>query len=462
MPDVKIKGYSGNELEYQNVPKVYLAAPESTPDNPVLVPFTYGEAIEGVEVEPDFSSGDMQITAPDGYLIRSGVVKKPETLVPENIAKDVEVAGIVGTHEGGSGGGESERPPENKPIRFYDPYGNVIYGYTRKEIQELTALPEGPSLPGVDFHGWTYSLATLKSEKYFADVGPSYKKKTTDTFHLGTYVHVIIVETLKDNETIVLTFFGKSCAMGIDWGDGNKETVSITGSSNTTNTPTHKYVTAGIYVVAISFDETKSGSCTMGYIQSSSCYNMTNSVLSYSSTSYGSTTGVTNLTVISILMASSTLNTGWGQLGIVNLHSEYRLKFVSNWTSSTADNRKFMNCFALKAIAGNASNLKFWSFRGAVSLERLRVAGTVEADSFVACDSLKEVKFANGAISDNTMNSKWAMLMTTTTPPTVSASAPKWGTYPIYVPDEAVETYKAASGWSNAADYIKPLSEYPD
>lgn len=96
MPDVKIKGYSGNELEYQNVPKVYLSAPESTPDNPVLVPFTYGEAIEGVEVEPDFSDGDMQITAPDGYLIRSVVVKKPETLVPENIVAGVDIAGIVG------------------------------------------------------------------------------------------------------------------------------------------------------------------------------------------------------------------------------------------------------------------------------------------------------------------------------------------------------------------------------
>ena len=80
MPDVKIKGYSGTELPFSDVPKVWLAAPESTPDNPVLVPFTYGEAIEGVEVELDFSDGDMQIAAPDGYLIRSGVVKKPETL----------------------------------------------------------------------------------------------------------------------------------------------------------------------------------------------------------------------------------------------------------------------------------------------------------------------------------------------------------------------------------------------
>ena len=31
----------------------------------------------------------------------------------------------------------------------------------------------------------------------------------------------------------------------------------------------------------------------------------------------------------------------------------------------------------------------------------------------------------------------------------------------IYVPDSAVETYKAASGWTKFADKIKPLSEWP-
>lgn len=142
MPDVKIKGYSGNELEYQNVPKVYLAAPESTPDNPVLVPFTYGEAIEGVEVEPDFSDGDMQITAPDGYLIRSGVVKKPETLVPENIAEGAYIAGVgPGTHKGSGDGAAGEFEEEIKYFKcqilpaegivvLYEIFYDLIYADT--------------------------------------------------------------------------------------------------------------------------------------------------------------------------------------------------------------------------------------------------------------------------------------------------------------------------------------------
>lgn len=100
MPDVKIKGFSGAELPFSDVPKVWLAAQESTEDNPILVPFTYGEALEGVEVTPDFSGGDMQVTVPEGYLLRSGVVKKPENLIPGNIKKGETIAGIPGEYEG--------------------------------------------------------------------------------------------------------------------------------------------------------------------------------------------------------------------------------------------------------------------------------------------------------------------------------------------------------------------------
>ena len=58
---------------------------------------------ENMEVPLDFSNGDMLIEAPNGTAVKSAIIQKPETLVPENIAKDVEVAGIVGTHEGGGG-----------------------------------------------------------------------------------------------------------------------------------------------------------------------------------------------------------------------------------------------------------------------------------------------------------------------------------------------------------------------
>lgn len=98
--DVKIKGYSGSYLNYEKVPKVWLAAPESTEDNPVLVPFTYGEALDNVEITPDFSAGDQKITLPEGYMARSAKVKKPATLTPANIKAGEQIAGIIGEYEG--------------------------------------------------------------------------------------------------------------------------------------------------------------------------------------------------------------------------------------------------------------------------------------------------------------------------------------------------------------------------
>lgn len=62
--------------------------------------------LENMEVPLDFSNGDMRIEAPNGTAVKSAIIQKPETLVPENIAKDVVIAGIVGTHEGGGSSDE--------------------------------------------------------------------------------------------------------------------------------------------------------------------------------------------------------------------------------------------------------------------------------------------------------------------------------------------------------------------
>ena len=101
MPDVSIKGWSGTDFEYQDVPVVWLKDPASEDDAPVLVPFTYGEAVSKTVEELDFADGDMVVAVPEGTLITALTIRKPENLAAENIAKDVEVAGIVGTNEGG-------------------------------------------------------------------------------------------------------------------------------------------------------------------------------------------------------------------------------------------------------------------------------------------------------------------------------------------------------------------------
>lgn len=54
------------------------------------------EVLNNVPIVPDFSNGDYPVTVEDGYAVKSATVKKPETLIPENIAEGIDVAGIVG------------------------------------------------------------------------------------------------------------------------------------------------------------------------------------------------------------------------------------------------------------------------------------------------------------------------------------------------------------------------------
>lgn len=89
---IVIKNYSGTPIEYKGVEKVMF----NTADGGKRV-YSKGEALEGVSIELDFSSGDQTVKAAEGTLVKSAVIKKPETLVAENIKSGVSVAGVEGS-----------------------------------------------------------------------------------------------------------------------------------------------------------------------------------------------------------------------------------------------------------------------------------------------------------------------------------------------------------------------------
>lgn len=100
MQDIILKTIDGTQNTYQNVDKIAIP----TPDGSTAI-FTEGQAVSKT-VEPNFASGiDMTVPITDGELVTKLVVKKPDTLVPENISKGVTVAGVTGTAEGGTAGG---------------------------------------------------------------------------------------------------------------------------------------------------------------------------------------------------------------------------------------------------------------------------------------------------------------------------------------------------------------------
>lgn len=61
--------------------------------------------LEDVPIALDLSNGDQIVSAPEGFAVKSAVIAKPETLIPENIANGVNIAGVIGTYSGGGSGG---------------------------------------------------------------------------------------------------------------------------------------------------------------------------------------------------------------------------------------------------------------------------------------------------------------------------------------------------------------------
>lgn len=60
------------------------------------------QAVE-ITVSPDFSAGNMEVVPDNGKVFSKVGILKPANLFPENIAKDVDIAGVVGTLESGGG-----------------------------------------------------------------------------------------------------------------------------------------------------------------------------------------------------------------------------------------------------------------------------------------------------------------------------------------------------------------------
>lgn len=76
---------------------------------PADFPYKIAPAEDEVPVTLNLSEGNQTVPAPDGTLMRSVVITKPDTLIPENIAQGVNIAGIIGALAcGGSGGGSGE------------------------------------------------------------------------------------------------------------------------------------------------------------------------------------------------------------------------------------------------------------------------------------------------------------------------------------------------------------------
>ena len=106
------------------------------------------------------------------------------------------------------------------------------------------------------------------------------------------------------------------------------------------------------------------------------------------------------------------------------------------------------DCFSQTLIEkitslGKITDIRYNAFRYCKNLSFIRIPATVT--------SMQMTAFA-----DNYMNR--VLIMEPVTPPSINGTFNT--TYDIYVPDDSIEDYKAASNWSSAASKIHPMSEY--
>lgn len=303
---IVLKDRKGNDVAYYGIETVTF---DTTTEGKQQT-FTKGVAVEGLEIVPDFSGGDMAVNAPVGMLVKSAVVKKPdglaaenirkgtdvagvtgdfigdtetaevaldmadgdqeitpsveckvltrvtvkkpETLVPENIAKDVEIGGVVGTHQGGAGL-ELYEPEWIDDICFWDYDGTLVMHIPVEQAANLSELPTPPAHDGLTFQGWNYTLEQVQSYTYPIDVGAIY---TTDDGTTRIRINITNASYLA-----VCVSFKQTVAKSvtIDWGDG--KTSTSTSTINSALALYHTYASVGEYWIAITV---ASGTITLG------------------------------------------------------------------------------------------------------------------------------------------------------------------------------------------------------
>lgn len=83
---------NGNPVTYEGIETVTF----NTDKEGETATYTHGTAVDEEPVTLDFSAGNQTVKPTDADMMKSAVIEKPEGLAPENIKKGVEIAGITG------------------------------------------------------------------------------------------------------------------------------------------------------------------------------------------------------------------------------------------------------------------------------------------------------------------------------------------------------------------------------
>ena len=119
---------------------------------------------------------------------------------------------------------------KEKTVNFYNYTGELLHSYTSEEITELTELPEAPTVQGMTFQTWNWSLANIKSWVQNHDEGslPVGAVFVTNDGHTRIYMH--LREPRMASKEMPFCIQEMAGTVTIDWGDNSQpETITAAG-----------------------------------------------------------------------------------------------------------------------------------------------------------------------------------------------------------------------------------------
>lgn len=277
-------------------------------------------------------------------------------------AHDSQGNAITGTLVASGGGSD---PSVEKPVKFYDYDGTVLYEYTIAEAKALTALPANPTHTGLTAEGWNWTLQELKDYATAypqADINIGQTYITSDG---ATRLHI----TLQSGALHPYLALGVNGTITVDWGD-NTSSDTMTGNSNGVLVfQDHEYSSAGNYIITITVD---SGRFT--FSNQSSAYVSLFRVLNTSESSV--TYDRTYATILTKIFLGE--NAYIGSNAFANSHSLVQCCIPKN--VALGGNYTFSNCYNLKHLT--VSDLTQYSFSGCVNLKSLSISKTASTTTF--------------------------------------------------------------------------------
>lgn len=320
-------------------------------------------------------------------------------------------------------GGEGADP--SKPVRFYGPYGDLIYSYSVDELKAMTELPALPEYEGLVGQAWNWSLENVKAVNGEIEIGSLYITNSGDT-----RIYIELVEgALKPKVGFKQNFAN---AVWIDWGDGTAMSTSDVYGNEIVSIE-HEYNEPGNYIICLVPEDNaeitfvgystgtlllhqtpNNNSCNIKYANAIRKIELGESVTKLTECCFKSETlkSVTITETIKsfegafagcISLESITFPTGLSKLNrdeFTGCFALEKILFSQNRVTSYATH--FEDCHSLKEVViSNRVDEIICNFSQSYGLKRVVLPDSmlnIKEDSFYNCTSLKEVVI-RGAIT---------------------------------------------------------------